>query len=449
MAGMAAGLRLALYGKKTLVLERHSRPGGLNSWYRAGGYQLDVGLHALTNYNPAAGRDAPLNRLLRRLRLSRAALALAPQKESWILHYGAKLVFNNDFACLLDNAQARFPGAADGLRKLAAEARRHYMENRFFTGESARARLPEFIADPMLREMILMPVMFYGCAGQEDMDWGQFLIIFMSVFEEGLCRPQGGIRAIIDLLTERLERAGGELRLKAGVRSVITRDGAAAGVILDNGEVIEGGAVFSSAGWVESAALCPEMDPAGDAAAGAGVMSFLESIHVLDRPAAQLGLDASIIFYNNAPRFSYRKPDAPVDLNSGVVCVAGNFGYESPLPFEQIRVTHIANPDYWMLAPDKLYLSAKEEWRARSLASLPMDLPDFRSAITFHDTFTPRTIHKFTGKLNGAVYGAPAKHPGGDTPVKGLYVIGTDQGLLGVTGAMIGGVAVAARAALV
>ena len=33
MAGMAAAIRLALFDRKTLLLERHNVPGGLNSYY--------------------------------------------------------------------------------------------------------------------------------------------------------------------------------------------------------------------------------------------------------------------------------------------------------------------------------------------------------------------------------------------------------------------------------
>ncbi|MEC8614416.1 MAG: FAD-dependent oxidoreductase, partial [Verrucomicrobiota bacterium] len=33
MAGLAAGIRLALAGKNVIVLERHNASGGLNSFY--------------------------------------------------------------------------------------------------------------------------------------------------------------------------------------------------------------------------------------------------------------------------------------------------------------------------------------------------------------------------------------------------------------------------------
>ena len=63
--------------------------------------------------------------------------------------------------------------------------------------------------------------------------------------------------------------------------------------------------------------------------------------------------------------------------------------------------------------------------------------------------FTPRTIRHFTGHVGGAVYGSPRKHPTGESGVPGLHIIGTDQGYLGIVGAMMSGVAMANRHALI
>ena len=62
MSGLAAGIRLAYYQRRVLILERHSAVGGLNSFYERRGRVYDVGLHALTNYAPDAARHGPLGR---------------------------------------------------------------------------------------------------------------------------------------------------------------------------------------------------------------------------------------------------------------------------------------------------------------------------------------------------------------------------------------------------
>ena len=59
--------------------------------------------------------------------------------------------------------------------------------------------------------------------------------------------------------------------------------------------------------------------------------------------------------------------------------------------------------------------------------------------------FTPLTIQRFTGHAAGAVYGSPRKHLDGTTGIDGLFLIGTDQGYLGVVGALISGLVMANR----
>ena len=49
---------------------------------------------------------------------------------------------------------------------------------------------------------------------------------------------------------------------------------------------------------------------------------------------------------------------------------------------------------------------------------------------------------------SGAVYGCSTKRLYGCTPLENLHLIGTDQGLLGVTGAMLSGISIANRYAL-
>ena len=59
------------------------------------------------------------------------------------------------------------------------------------------------------------------------------------------------------------------------------------------------------------------------------------------------------------------------------------------------------------------------------------------------DMFTPRTIKRYTGHLNGAVYGVPRKIRDGRTPFDNLFICGTDQGFLGIIGAMLSGITMA------
>jgi phytoene dehydrogenase-like protein len=111
-------------------------------------------------------------------------------------------------------------------------------------------------------------------------------------------------------------------------------------------------------------------------------------------------------------------------------------------------VTSLANHDAWCALPEAEYQARKQEWCGRLNRVARAHLPAVTdvahdAALTSTDVFTPRTVRKFTGHLNGAIYGATVKRRDGRTDLSNLYLIGTDQGFLGVTGAMLSGISMA------
>jgi phytoene dehydrogenase-like protein len=174
-----------------------------------------------------------------------------------------------------------------------------------------------------------------------------------------------------------------------------------------------------------------------------GQLSFIEFIMVLDKELADRGYETTITFFNNSDKFNYRKPDDLVDISSGVICCPNNFHFESPLPEAMIRVTNMANFDLWNKLDDDEYKAQKAAWLEATLKEVVKFVPDFRDSIVYSDVFTPKTIHRFTGHLNGAVYGTPNKIKTGRTHLDNLFICGTDQGFLGIVGAMLSGVSMA------
>jgi len=445
MSGLGAGVRLAHFGQRVCILERHHRVGGLNSFYRRGGRDFDVGLHALTNYCPKGRRGGPLSKLLRQLRIARDELALRPQWGSAICFPGVTLRFSNDFALFESEVDGVFPGQADGLRRLADALVEYGDYANPAAAVSARQVVAEHIRDPLLREMLLCPLLFYGGAREHDLEFGQFSVLFRSIFLEGLSRPAGGVRPLLDRLTGRFREAGGELRLGAGVRRIASTGEKADGVLLDDGTPLAARRVLSSAGWAETMRLCggAQSEAQGDRAARR--LSFVETISVLDRPPRALGHEHTMVFYNDSDRFDYARPDEAVDLRSGLVCVPDHFGDAGPADQRMVRVAALANHDRWAELGAEAYREAKRAWYERVVASAARFVPDFRPAVIETDLFTPVTIRRFTGHDQGAVYGDPEKHYDGRTHLANLYLCGNDQGLVGIVGTLTSGVTIANR----
>ncbi len=444
LSGLAAGIRLAYYEKKVCVVEKHYTIGGLNSFYRLRKRDHDVGLHAVTNYAAPGTKTGPLSKLLRQLRLRWEDFALCPQIESSVVFPGHTLRFNNEFEFFRSQVEQEFPSQKDGFNRLVERINSH--DELHLTNEtaSARAVLNETLSDQVLIDMLFCPLMFYGSPTPHDMDFSQFVIMFKSIFEEGFARPARGVRLIMKNLVNHFRKLGGELRLKSGVQKILSENGHATGVLLDNGDVIEAKNVLSSAGIAETLRLsdCPAPLQAENPP---GAISFVETIFSLDCQPADLGHRQTIVFYNDADPFHYEPPTDPCDLRSGIVCSPNNFQYGEGDEIEEgrIRITALADPKYWEPLSDDAYYPAKDDWCARIAAAAVKHIPDFRSHVVDTDMFTPRTITKFTSHLNGAVYGAPKKVRDGRTHLDNLFICGTDQGFLGIIGSMLSGISMA------
>jgi phytoene dehydrogenase-like protein len=308
------------------------------------------------------------------------------------------------------------------------------------------------------------------------MEFGQFVIMFKALFLEGFARPFEGVRVVLRVLLEKYRAAGGERRMKCGVQRIVARDGRASALILDDGSEITAIHVISSIGAPETALLLETAQDRGgllQSVVGKGIscsdgfqplrkegglhfragrLSFVETISVLKQQPAEIGWGSdTIVFFNDSARFDYSRPDAAVDPRSGVICIPNNFDYGPGrmLPEGLVRVTCLANYDRWAEFSEEEYRSAKDRWfrevQRSAMRFLPPPSPTdaFERDTVTTDMFTPRTISKFTGHLAGAIYGAPDKNRQGRTALENVYLCGTDQGFLGIVGAMLSGISMA------
>jgi phytoene dehydrogenase-like protein len=173
-----------------------------------------------------------------------------------------------------------------------------------------------------------------------------------------------------------------------------------------------------------------------------GAMSFTETILFFDKKPGDQGIEETIIFYNDNDRYDYKHPQTLCDYHSAVICFPNNF-YNDDYDEGVIRVTFIANFEKWNELDRKTYLQKKQEVRGEALVLIAKVFPKFQAELLYHDVFTPTTIMRYTGHFQGAVYGSTQKARDGRTGIKNLFICGTDQGFLGIVGAMLSGISMA------
>ncbi|MCS7239090.1 MAG: NAD(P)/FAD-dependent oxidoreductase [Thermoguttaceae bacterium] len=446
LSGLSAALRLALFGYRVCLVEQQPRLGGMNTYFERDGKTIETALHALTNWPGGNGPASPWRLILRQLRLPSAEFPLAPQAFSQIRLGGTFLNFGNDFRLFLEEAK-RFP-AGDQVGLFVDRSLLPYSLWACPAGfGSARKVLLEWLGNSPLLPMIYLPVAAFGAATEGDMPFGVFSMLFRAIFAEGLCRPVGGIKALLTLLHRQLERYGAFLLLRQRVAAIRTAGDQVLAVTLQNGESITARQFVSTIGWPETWALL--QDNAGTARQSqsppAGRISFLEVIAELSCPPAELGFRPSMLFYCLKDECDFRAPSELIEPRLGAVCAPGNFQYPDPASepmAKTMRLTCLAAYDQWASLPAGQYQTEKMKAAEKLLTTLASLGWDIRPAIVNIEVTTPLTLARYTGRSQGAVYGSPHKLWDGKTPFANLFLAGTDQGLPGVVGALLSGIIV-------
>ena len=439
LSGLSAGIRLSYFGKRVAVFERHAFPGGMNGYYFRDGHCIDAGLHAMTNIAPDGVRSAPLNQVLRQLRIKRSDLEIAPQKHSIISFPSAKLILDNCFDSLKSQIRELFPCDTPGFQEVCDFVETNAYTQNIPKKKSSRAFLEKHLSSPVLREMLLFPTMFYGSATPDDMDLQIFCNIFRSIFFEGLGRPADGMRPFIQRLVERFRENGGDLFLANGISQIRCDSSKVSSVIDDRGVEHTAELFISSIGAVETSMLFSMAAPPMQSA-HQGQMAFIEGIFGLSRAPAYFGLDASIIFKNSADDFLFRPPDTLYSTRSCLLCAPGNFAIcKDDFSAKSVKVSLLASPSLWFTLDEDDYRKAKQDAKAAMFDILEKVAPGIASCVEFYELFTPKTIQRFTGHINGAIYGSPDKCRDFRTECPNLFLCGTDQELYGIVGALISG----------
>lgn len=459
-SGLTAAVRLTHFGVKVCLIEAHTRLGGLNSWHHVKGIEISSGLHAFTNYK-TDGRGGVLGKLLRQLRILIDDLELYPQKGSSIRFPSATLKFTNDPELFRQQVAEAFPNDIAGFDRLRL-AIITTDEAEFTTKQSsARAVLEEYIHNPLLVDMLLCPVMFYGNPGgvgdgmdktraRPDMDWLLFCVVWKCIFETGLACPAGGMRGIWEQLVKRFTDNGGELITGTGVQSMTTTadEKKVHSLVLADGRVIEARTVFSSAGMQETARLLGDEDIRLDD----NPISVVEGVSILDQPSAAAGFEDTTVFYSLDDNLVFARPQGLTDRRSGVLCAMDNYLLPEEKKKPILKATCLASYPAWRGLAKEQYAKSKQQAAldfAEDMDKIGVTIGNARTATGkygyFDDVFTPLTLERFTGHREGALYGSPIKSRTGETGLDNLFLIGADQGFHGIVGAMLSGVAMVNR----
>ncbi len=488
IGGLAfAALMARLRKWRVLVLERHFKIGGFtHTFSRPGGWTWDVGVHYVGEMGRGmAGRNlfdyitggavdwAPMPDIYDvfvypgltvkvpkgRANFERALVGTFPAEKQAIGEYFRDIKHATNWFSRYIMAMVTPKPVSWVARKinrfserLPLQTTQQYLESRF--------------RDPRLRAVLASQWADYGLPPGRSAFVAHAVIV--SHYLEGAWYPSGGSGEIPKAASSVIREAGGELLAGHEVTKIILEGGKAAGVVVQQkkgaGKSLEFRApvIVSDAGaWNTFTHLVPS-EAMPFRAESETLPEGLEAVELflgLKRDPRELGIHGENYWIFSS--FDHDQMSAGRDdLLQGRASMAYLSFPSLKDPRAQSHTAEIVAP----FSHSALQAFRAEPWRRRGteyelaksrITDALLDLaekhhPGFRELIAYAELATPLSFEFFTGAPSGTIYGYPATPEkfrkawlAPKTPIKNLYLTGTDAAMLGVMGALMGGVATA------
>jgi all-trans-retinol 13,14-reductase len=335
----------------------------------------------------------------------------------------------------------------------------------------AQKHLTTFTADVLgrltgndrLRSVLASQWGYYGAVPSRSSFAMQALVA--KHFLHGGYYPVGGARRIAETLLSTVAASGGWTRVGADVAEILVENGRAAGVRLRDGEVIRARRVVSGVGarptvtrllgerergadWARAIAdlkpapahVCLYIGFKGDIrqAGASAANQWFYNTWSTEADGWNMTGDAPVL-YCSFP--SLKDPEHRGDQHTGEVVTFvpwSEFARYRDLPWKK---------------RGEEYEALKQRLTESLLEQFLRNMPGLRGLIDFVELSTPVTTDHFCRPASGSIYGlepVPARFQNRwlrpRTPIKDLFLSGSDVASVGVIGAMMGGLLSAAAA---
>jgi phytoene dehydrogenase-like protein len=492
IGALTCGAILAkVYQKRVLILEQHYEPGGFtHSFSRQHKWTWDVGLHYLGSLEPGGSTW----RMIRFLTEGRLKFEAMPYRFDHFVYPGFRYAqpahpvqFQYELEDLFPNEQAAIAQYFEDLKAASSWYSKHIVGDfapdvvagpvnllAWFSRKWGRMTTSEYLnshfQNPQLRALLASQWGDYGLPPHASSFATHAIVV--SHYLYGGWYPVGGGRAIYEAFAPTIEAAGGEIRTRHRVEEILIEDGAAVGVrvAVERGK-LETETQFFAPQIVSDAGaattylkLIPESVP----------IAFRERIRNLRGQRSVVSL--YIGFHSNPMRLGLRGENywifSGTDHDAMEAAQWERLLEGDPqfvyLSFPSLKEPHAQHHTAEVIAFCSSEAFARwrdTEWKHRGqeydalkeritqglIRFIERTLPGLAELIEYTELATPLTIEHFSGHAGGAIYGLPAtperlafEEIGVNTPIRNLYLTGTDAATMGVLGgAMMGGIATA------
>lgn len=491
----SAGLLARAAGKRVLVLERHTEPGGLTHTFRRDGASWDVGVHYIGQVAPGGRARAYFDYLSDgELEWNRM-----PDAYDRFVYPSLDLSVSSDPDRYERELVTAFPHEARAIHRYFKDVRRtaawtamgfaqglvsrpmasllrlaQHLGGRTATG-TTKAYLDAHFRSPELKAVLASQWGDYGLPPSRSAFAVHAMIV--SHYLDGGWFPKGGSARIARTFEKGIEQAGGAVRVSQEVTEILLDDdGAVAGVrVTDHRGPLTCERVYRAPVIVSAVGasntfnhLLPVSGGIGRLTAparrtlenlGTGASAVTVFLRLHDDPRS-IGLDGGNIWINRDLDHEHPQQHSVALLEGRPHDVFVSFpslkSGESPHTAEIISFCDARAFLRWADRPKgdrgSEYSALKERIARGMLELAESAAPGLTELVDYREVSTPLTYEHYTAHPAGAFYGSPATPLryrscplGPRTAIVGLFLSGQDAGSSGIMGAMMGGVAAACQ----
>ncbi|HJO48680.1 MAG TPA: NAD(P)/FAD-dependent oxidoreductase, partial [Candidatus Scalindua sp.] len=240
VAGLICGTFLAKSGKKVLIIEQHSIPGGYCTSFKRKGFIFDAAVHHIGG----CGKWSVVGRCLKELDINIKFLQLDPMDSinfpSFSVDIPAEI---DDYVDLL---KKRFPSESEklslffkefiGLYRATFSTERHKMLIKY-QDLTYKEMLDSFFTDEQLK-MVLSAQWGYIGSPPHEVSAIAMCQMLVNYLKDGAYFPVGGTQNFADAITQKFIDYGGHIMLSSRVEKLLTENNITKGVTTEKGDKI-------------------------------------------------------------------------------------------------------------------------------------------------------------------------------------------------------------------
>jgi len=402
IAGLICGTFIAKQGKKVLIIEQHSIPGGYCTSFKRKGFIFDSAVHHIGG----CGKWSVVGRCLKELDININFQQLDPMDS---IHFPS---FSIDIPAEIDDyvdlLKERFPSEKEQLALFFKEFTRLYRAT-FSTEKhkmllkyqdlTFKEMLDNFFTDEQLKMTLSAQWGYIGSPPHEVSAIGMCQML-VNYLKDGAYFPVGGTQNFADAITQKFIDYGGQIMLSSSVDGMLTDGNIIKGVTTKKGEEIQADIFVSNIDPKQTFFSLLDKNIVDD--------SYIRKIENMKESVSffllYLGLDNKIDLKGLKRGFYHTSNDLTFSDNDWFYISVPTEVDPSLAPDnKQIISVVVSSRENYDDIDD--WVAYKDKMKKHTINYLENFVPEIQDHIEVIDAATPKTLYRYTLNTKGAAYG--------------------------------------------